>query len=42
MQQNPVYRLAECDILAALGREKEALAAYENLIRNELAIEKRS
>ena len=34
--QNPVYRLAECDILAALGREKEALAAYENLIRDEL------
>jgi tetratricopeptide (TPR) repeat protein len=34
--ENPVYRLAECDILSALGREKEALAAYEKLIRNEL------
>ena len=33
---NPVYRLAECDILASLGQEKKALAAYENLIRDEL------
>jgi tetratricopeptide (TPR) repeat protein len=33
---NPVYRLAECDILASLGHEKKALAAYENLIRDEL------
>jgi len=34
---DPVYRLAECDLLAALGHEKKALAAYENLIRAELA-----
>jgi tetratricopeptide (TPR) repeat protein len=33
---NPVYRLAECDLLAALGRKKESLTAYENLIRDEL------
>ena len=34
---DPVYRLAECDLLAALGYEKKALEAYENLIRDELA-----
>jgi tetratricopeptide (TPR) repeat protein len=34
---HPVYRLAECDLLAALGYEKKALEAYENLIRDELA-----
>ncbi len=33
---NPVYRLAECDLLAALGDERKALECYENLIRNEL------
>ena len=33
---DPVYRLAECDLLAALGHEKKALAAYETLIRDEL------
>jgi tetratricopeptide (TPR) repeat protein len=33
---NPIYRLAECDLLAALGDEREALECYENLIRNEL------
>ncbi len=33
---DPVYRLAECDLLASLGQEKKALAAYENLIRDEL------
>jgi len=33
---DPVYRLAECDLLAALDHEKKALAAYENLIRDEL------
>jgi tetratricopeptide (TPR) repeat protein len=33
---DPVYRLVECDLLAALGHEKKALAAYENLIRDEL------
>ena len=34
---DPVYRLAECEILASLGQEKKALAAFENLIRDELA-----
>jgi tetratricopeptide (TPR) repeat protein len=34
--RDPAYRLAECDLLAALGHEKKALAAYENLIRDEL------
>jgi tetratricopeptide (TPR) repeat protein len=33
---DPVYRLAECELLASLGHEKKALAAYENLIRDEL------
>ena len=33
---DPVYRLVECDLLAALGDEKNALEAYENLIRDEL------
>jgi len=33
---NPVYRLTECDLLAGMGQEKKALAAYENLIRDEL------
>jgi tetratricopeptide (TPR) repeat protein len=33
---NPVYRLTECDLLAALGDERKALECYENLIRNEL------
>ena len=34
---DPLYRLVECDLLAALGHENKALAAYENLIRDELA-----
>jgi tetratricopeptide (TPR) repeat protein len=34
--RDPVYRLVECDLLAALGQEKKALAAYEHLIRDEL------
>jgi tetratricopeptide (TPR) repeat protein len=33
---DPEYRLAECELLASLGHEKKALAAYENLIRDEL------
>ncbi|MDD1699173.1 MAG: hypothetical protein LUQ04_00060 [Methanoregula sp.] len=33
---DPLYRLIECDLLAALGDEKNALEAYENLIRDEL------
>jgi len=33
---NPVYRLAECEILTNMGQEKKALAAYENLILDEL------
>jgi tetratricopeptide (TPR) repeat protein len=33
---NPVYRLTECDLLTSLGQEKKALAAYENLIQEEL------
>ena len=34
--RDPVYRLLECDLLAAMGQEREALAAYEELIRDEL------
>jgi Flp pilus assembly protein TadD len=33
---DPMYRLAECDLLTSLGQEKKALAAYENLILEEL------
>jgi tetratricopeptide (TPR) repeat protein len=33
----PLYRLLECDLLAAMELEDQALAAYENLIREELA-----
>jgi tetratricopeptide (TPR) repeat protein len=33
---NPVYRLVECDLLAAMGDERRALESYENLIQNEL------
>jgi Flp pilus assembly protein TadD len=33
---DPVYRLAECELLASLSQEKKALAAYENLILDEL------
>ena len=33
----PFYRLVECDLLAAMGLEQQAFAAYENLIREELA-----
>jgi tetratricopeptide (TPR) repeat protein len=33
---NPVYRLTECEILTNMGQEKKALAAYENLILDEL------
>jgi tetratricopeptide (TPR) repeat protein len=33
---DPIHRLAECEILANLGHEKKALEAYENLIRDEL------
>ncbi|MDD1694683.1 MAG: hypothetical protein LUQ71_08160, partial [Methanoregula sp.] len=32
----PVYRLVECDILAAAGDEKGALTRYEALVRDEL------
>jgi tetratricopeptide (TPR) repeat protein len=34
---NPLYRLVECDLLAASGDESKALEAYENLIRLELS-----
>ena len=34
---DPVYRLVECDLLAATGDEKRALARYEALVRDELA-----
>jgi tetratricopeptide (TPR) repeat protein len=33
---DPVHRILECDLLAGTGRDTEALAAYENLIRDEL------
>jgi tetratricopeptide (TPR) repeat protein len=32
----PFYRLVECDLLAAMGLEQQASAAYESLIREEL------
>jgi tetratricopeptide (TPR) repeat protein len=35
---DPVYRLLECDLLAALGKEDKALTAYETLIRDELVV----
>jgi hypothetical protein len=34
---DPVYRLAECDLHAAAGEEKRALDRYEALVRDELA-----
>jgi tetratricopeptide (TPR) repeat protein len=34
---DPAHRLAECDLLAATGQEGPALAAFERLIRDELA-----
>jgi tetratricopeptide (TPR) repeat protein len=34
--RDPLYRLVECELLAAMGYEQPALAAYENLIREEL------
>ena len=34
--QDPVYRLIRADLLAALGRHDAALAAYEQLVREEL------
>ena len=35
--REPVCRLLRADLLAALGRHDEALAAYEELVRDELA-----
>jgi tetratricopeptide (TPR) repeat protein len=35
--RDPLYRLVECDLLAAMGLERQAFTAYENLIREELA-----
>ena len=37
LADDPGYRLAECDLFAALGDEKKALMAYENLITGELS-----
>jgi len=37
--QDPVYRLVRADLLAALGRHEEALASYEQLVRDELGSE---
>ena len=34
--QDPVYRLVQADLLAALGRHEEALASYEKMVRDEL------
>ncbi|MFA5348597.1 MAG: hypothetical protein WC294_10695, partial [Methanoregula sp.] len=36
-ERDPLYRLVECDLLAAMGLEHQAFTAYENLIREELA-----
>ena len=33
----PIFRLLECDLLAAIGQNEKALAAYESLIQDELA-----
>jgi tetratricopeptide (TPR) repeat protein len=35
--RDPVYRLAECDLLSTMGHNNEAIAACEALIREELA-----
>jgi tetratricopeptide (TPR) repeat protein len=35
---NPLYRLAECDLFEVLGDERNALDTYETLIRNELRL----
>ena len=35
--RDPVYRLAECDLLSTAGDEAKALARYEALVRDELA-----
>jgi tetratricopeptide (TPR) repeat protein len=32
----PIYRLLECDLLAAISQGEQAIAAYESLIRDEL------
>jgi len=37
--QDPVYRLVRADLLAALDRHEEALASYEQLVRDELGSE---
>jgi len=34
--RDPIFRLLECEILAAMGSRQPALTAYENLIREEL------
>ena len=34
---DPVFRLLQADLLAAAGKNDQALAAYEQLVRNELA-----
>jgi tetratricopeptide (TPR) repeat protein len=34
--QDPVYRLVQADLLAALGRHEEALVSYEKVVRDEL------
>jgi tetratricopeptide (TPR) repeat protein len=33
---NPLFSLAECELLGAMGLDRQALTAYENLIREEL------
>jgi Flp pilus assembly protein TadD len=34
---DPLHRLCECDLLAGTGQDARALAAYEQLVRDELA-----
>jgi tetratricopeptide (TPR) repeat protein len=36
ISREPVYRLAECELLTELGQDSRALAAYEHLVRDEL------
>jgi tetratricopeptide (TPR) repeat protein len=37
VSRDPLHRLCECDLLAGTGQDAKALAAYEQLIRDELA-----
>ena len=36
ISKEPIYRLLECELLTALGQDTRALAAYEELVRDEV------